>query len=104
MSDGELGAFLRGKGIHMAQLEQWRAEGNEVTSTPAPAAKKKRSSKVTAEQRRIRELEKKLQSSERQLSRTEKKLRAANALLDLQKKVREIWGDGDDDTPTTSGT
>jgi len=97
LADDELGAFLRGNGIHMTQLEQWRAQDNEVTATPAQPANKKRTRKVTAEQRRIRELETKLR-------RTEKKLRAANALLDLQKKVREIWGDEDDDTPTRSET
>ena len=41
---------------------------------------------------------------QRELDRKDKKLRAAEALLDLQKKVREIWGDGDDDTGTRSGT
>lgn len=95
LSESQFGAFLRGKGIHMAQLEQWRSEGNETMATSSASTTKKRGGKLTAEQRRIRELEKKL-------SHSEKKLRAANALLDLQKKVREIWGDEDDDTPTRS--
>ena len=89
-----LGAFLRGKGIHMAQLEQWRAEGNETMATSSASTTKKRGGKLTAEQRRNRELEKKLsqsekklQQSEKMLTHSEKKLRAANALLDLQKKV-----------------
>jgi transposase len=97
LSDAELGAFLRGKGIHMAQLEQWRAEGDKIATAPAPVAKKKRTRKPTAEQRRIRELEQKL-------SRTEKRLKEAEALLALQKKIQEIWGDRDDDTTTRSET
>ncbi len=91
LSDVEIGAFLRGKGIHMAELERWRAEKD--TTTPTPAKKKR----LTAEQRRLRELEKQLE--------TEQKLRRrAEALLELQKKVQEIWGDGDADTPTKRGT
>lgn len=96
LSDAELGAFLRGKGIHMAQLEQWRAEESTATA-PAATAKKKRDRKPSAEQRRIRELESKLR-------RTEKRLREAEALLALQKKIQEIWGDKDDSTPTRSET
>jgi len=96
LTDAELGAFLRGKGIHMADLEQWRAEGSPATA-PAATGKKKCNRKPTTGQRRIRELEKKLQ-------RTEKRLREAEALLALQKKVQEIWGDRDDDTPTRSET
>ena len=54
--------------------------------------------------RRIRELEKQLQDSEKQLEKERKLRRSAEALLNLQKKVQEIWGGGDDDTPTRSGT
>lgn len=103
LSDAELGALLRGKGIHMAELEQWRAEGNTAT-VPAPTSKKKRKRQPTAEERRIRELEKQLHLSQKQLQRTEKDLREAKALLALQKKIQEIWGDRGDDTPTRSET
>ena len=44
-----------------------------------------------AESKRIKELE-------RELRRKDKALAETAALLVLQKKVREIWGDGDDDT------
>jgi len=33
-----------------------------------------------------------------------KALAEVTALLALKKKIAEIWGDGDDDTPTRSGT
>ena len=102
LSDAELGAFLRGKGIHMAELEQWRAEGKTAATAVAATGKKKR--KPTAEQSRIRELEKKLEHSEQQLRRSEKRLKEAEALLALQKKIQEIWGDRGDDTPTKSET
>lgn len=94
LTAAELGAFLRGKGIHMAELEQWRAEGGSAATA---TGKKKRTRKPTAEQRRIGELEKQLRCSQ-------KRLRELEALLALQKKVQEIWGVGDDDTPTRSET
>ena len=50
-----------------------------------------------AEAQRIRQLE-------RELHRKDKALAEVAALLALKKKVNEIWGDGDDDTTTKSGT
>ena len=84
LPDEELGAFLRRKGLHEAQLQEWRAiilEG--LKSRPA-----RPSSKPTVSGRRIRELEK-------ELERKEKALAEAAALLVLQKKVQALWGDAD---------
>lgn len=86
VSDEELGAFLRRRGLHEAQLREWRQQvlaglGNR----PARAAR------PTGEARRVKELEK-------ELRRKDKALAEAAALLVLQKKVRAIWGDGDDAT------
>lgn len=82
LKDGELGAFLRERGLHEETLEEWKAAALE-----ALAPQKKASS----ESKRVRELEK-------QLRRKDKALAEAAALLVLQKKVRAIWGDEDDDT------
>ena len=86
ISDEELGGFLRRKGLHEAQLDEWRQQVlSGLGNRPA------RSAKSAGEARRIKALEK-------ELRRKDKALAEAAALLVLQKKVREIWGDGDDDT------
>ena len=92
LSDEELGAFLRKKGLHQANLKQWRQEMLAgLTETKA-----RRSSKPSAETRRIRELE-------RELARKEKALAEAAALLILKKKAQALWGDEDDDTAPKKG-
>jgi transposase-like protein len=86
----ELGAFLRREGVHEADLQQWRdavAEG----ATSALEGGAPRSSSRGADTRRIKELERELRRKDRALAETA-------ALLVLQKKVHEIWGDGDDGT------
>lgn len=96
LSDDELGEFLRRKGLHTAQLEEWHRLATEAAQT-ALAGPKKGRAKKSPEARRIKELEK-------ELRRKEKALAEVAALLVLKKKVQEIWGDEDDDTPTRSGT
>jgi len=90
LSDDDLGAFLRKEGVHQTQLEEW-AEAM-YSSLKAP----KKSRKSSPETKRIKKLEK-------ELRRKEKALAEVAALLILQKKVREIWGDEDDDTESRSG-
>ena len=94
LSDDELGTFLRREGLHEAQLQQWRS-AIEAALGQRPTAKARRAS--SAEAREVKALRK-------ELNRKEKALAEVAALLVLQKKAREIWGDGDDDTPTRSGT
>jgi transposase len=84
--EGEaLGAVLRREGLHEADLAEWRQAalcalgGNSKGPAGSP------------EGRRVRQLEK-------QLRRKDKALAEAAALLVLQKKVQELWGDEDDDT------
>ena len=89
--DEEFGAFLRRQGLHEAHLEQWRQQLLSGLDTRAA-----RSSKPAAQARRVKELEK-------ELRRKDKALAEAAALLVLQKKVQQIWGDEDDDTPKKSG-
>ena len=86
----ELGAFLRREGVHGAELEQWReavVEGSKSALEGGAA----RSSSRSADTKRIKELERELRRKDRALAETA-------ALLVLQKKVHEIWGDGDDGT------
>ena len=84
--EAELGEWLRRKGVHAAQLEEWRTQAMAGLTGAA-----KRSKETTADARHIRELE-------RELARKDKALAEAAALLVLQKKVRAIWADEDDDT------
>ncbi len=91
VSEEELGAFLRRKGLHKAQLEQWRSMMlSGLTKQPG------RSSKKSPEARKIRALEK-------ELNRKEKALAEAAALLVLQKKAQALLGGEDDDTKRSNG-
>ena len=85
----ELGAFLRRMGLHEAQLSDWRA-----TAVAALGSAAVKGTKAVA--KRIRELE-------REIQRKDKALAETAALLMLQKKVRAIWGDADDDTEPKNG-
>lgn len=85
--EAELGAFLRRKGVHEAQLAEWRAA---ATAALQPRSRRERKV-VNIEQRRIRDLE-------REVARKDKALAEAAALLVLKKKAQAIWGDEDDDT------
>ena len=71
LRDEELRAFLRREGIHEATLAEWKASVLEALGSPR---------KVSAESKRVRELEK-------QLRRKDKALAETAALLVLQKKV-----------------
>jgi transposase len=84
--ESELGALLRHRGVHEAQLAEWRANISEALGKPRRA-----SSKATADAKRIAALEK-------ELHRKEKALAEAAALLMLKKKVAELFGDEDDDS------
>jgi transposase-like protein len=86
LSDGELGVFLRAKGIHEAVLAEWKDQalaGLRGTEASSKAQK--------GESRELRELK-------RELKRKDKALAETAALIVLKKKVQEIWGDEDDDT------
>lgn len=89
LPEGELGVFLRAKGIHAALLTEWRDQalaglrGTEVAS------------KLQKESREMRDLK-------RELKRKDKALAETAALIVLKKKVQEIWGAEDDDTDPKS--
>jgi transposase-like protein len=82
LSDEELGTFLRREGLQEVILEEWKAAALEALGP------QKRPGNDT---RKVRELEK-------ELRRKDKALAEAAALLVLQKKVRSLLGDEDDDT------
>ncbi len=94
LSEQELGGYLRRKGLHEAQLEQWR---RRVTDAAMEALQSKSSrKKASVEAKRVRTLE-------RELRRKEKALAETAALLVLKKKAAAIWGDEDDSTVWKNG-
>jgi transposase-like protein len=89
----QLGVFLRSKGLHESQLEQWRSQmlnGLHGKTSVKKAPPKK------GEAKEIKELK-------QELARKDKALAEASALLVLKKKAQAIWGDEDDDTPSKNG-
>lgn len=92
LTETELGAFLRGHGLHKADLDEWRE--SVLRGARAELAGATNSSK-SREHKRIRELE-------RELHRKDKALAEASALLVLKKKAQAIWGAEDDDTEPTN--
>jgi transposase-like protein len=67
LPEGELGAFLRHKGLYRESLEQWR--GQMLSGLEAKKAPSKASSR-TPEGRRVRELEKELRRKDAALAET----------------------------------
>jgi transposase len=86
----EIGDFLSRNGIHEADLKAWR----ELAGRALEAGNKAEKPSASAS-KRIKKLE-------QDLAKNQKRLRAVNALLELQKKVREIWGDADENTTPKS--
>ncbi|NOK00105.1 MULTISPECIES: transposase [Myxococcus] len=81
----ELGALLRGEGLHEAQLREWQQTATGVlsgtASEPLPAKERKR---LAAAEKRVKELE-------RELHREEKALAETAALLVLEKLQAMGW-------------
>jgi transposase-like protein len=92
----EFGAFLRRKGVHEAQLDEWRKQVMEgAAASMRPQNRRAEREAAAADAKKIRQLE-------REILRKDKALAETAALLVLQKKVQAIWGDGDDDTDPKS--
>ena len=94
LSEEELGEFLRRRGLHQAQLDEWRELVTKAALDNLGGSR--RSRRTSPEAKRIRELEK-------ELHRKDKALAETAALLVLKKKVDAIWGDVDDDTDPKNG-
>jgi transposase-like protein len=97
ITDDDLGAFLRTKGLHEANLVAWRKTVLTASRAALAGERPRKSRKQTEETRRIRELEK-------ELDRKEKALAEVAALLVLKKKVHAIWGDEDGSTSGRRGS
>jgi len=87
LGDEELGAFLRREGLREEHLDQWRRDATAALTAPSRQEKKE----ANKEKLKIRALE-------REVRRKDKALAETAALLVLQKKLRSIYADEDDDT------
>jgi transposase len=85
LSEGELGEWLRSKGLHEAHLREWR---DTVTVAAEQALTSPRQRRSSPETKRVKELE-------RELRRKDKALAETAALLVLRKKADALWGDED---------
>ncbi len=85
LTEPELGAYLRGKGLFSNQLSDWK---NEILSLM-------NSTKTTKNVKDQRDV--KIKNLEREINRKDKALAEATALLILKKKANLIWGIKDED-------
>jgi transposase len=92
LSDAELGAWLRRKGLTEEHLRQWR----EALEERASAVFAPNEPRASAESRR------RVQELERELRRKDKALAETAALLVLQGKVQALWGEEGDPTRQSS--
>lgn len=89
LSDEELGGFLRSRGLHTSQLEEWHLLAQQALE----GSTKPKRRKASPEAKQIKALEK-------ELLRKDRALAEVTALLALKKRMQDLWGDEDDDTTT----
>lgn len=89
LSDEELGGFLRSRGLHTSQLEEWHLLARQALE----GSTKPKRRKASPEAKQIKALEK-------ELLRKDRALAEVTALLALKKRMQDLWGDEDDDTTT----
>ena len=85
----ELAEYCRSKGLYVEQVQGWREAAAAGAETQRPLSRSERR-ELQLDRKRIRKLEKEIRRKDKALAETA-------ALLVLQKKVQEIWGDGEDD-------
>ena len=88
MNEHELGSWLRANGVLAEDLEEWR---NTIESALDNKSAANRAHQVELDKERKARVR-----IEAELRRKEKALAEAAALLVLQKKVQEIWGEEGD--------
>jgi len=86
LSDEERGEFLRREGVHDEDLKRWAQDALSGLEGGTSLA---------AKDQQIRRLE-------RTRAKQDKRLKEAEALLDLQKKVHDLWGGAGSDTTDNS--
>lgn len=89
LNEEELAKYCRRKGLYAEQISRWREAAISGAERLRPMSATERQ-ELQKERKKTRKLEKELRRKDRALAETA-------ALLVLQKKAREIWGDGEDD-------
>ncbi len=84
---GELGALLRREGLYSSHLSSWR--GQRDRGELAGLSPKKRGPKVKAKN----PLEKRVRELEREVIKLRKRAKRAEGLVEVQKKVAELFGE-----------
>lgn len=89
MNEAELAEYCRGKRLYPEQVKAWRDIA--VSAQNGHAADQAEQQKITQSyQKKIKELQ-------REVDRKNKALAEAAALLVLQKKLRALWDEGEDE-------
>ena len=89
LNEEELAEYFRQKGLYAEQIVRWREAAAAGAETQRPLS--------AAERRELQQERKKSRKLAKELRRKDKALAETAALLVLQKKAREIWGDEEDD-------
>ena len=89
MNEAELGEYCRKKGLYVEQIAQWKESCMNANASSQEQTKANRG-QAKREQKKIKKLE-------AELRRKEKALAEAAALLVLQKKAQELWGESEDE-------
>lgn len=91
LNEVELGEYCRRKGLFPQMIQAWKEACKQAHTPLAPKADKET----------IRHQKTKIKHLEADLRRKEKALAEAAALLVLQKKVRSLWEDPEDEESNT---
>lgn len=91
LSANDLGEYLRKNGLHSTQIQEWKDEMTSILSDSGKTrGRPKKDPELVALQNENKHLK-------RDLRRKEKALAEQTALVILQKKARELWGDDEDE-------
>ncbi len=82
---GELGALLRREGLYSSHLSSWRSQRDQGN---LEGVAKKRGPKP----REVNPLDKKVHELERENAKLRRRAKRAEALIEVQKKVSDLWG------------
>lgn len=87
MSEEQLNAYCRQKGIFPNHITEWKENVIEVLERPSR----------TPVDNRVTQLEGEVKQLSKELNKKEKALAEAAAILFLKKKAQELWGDPEDE-------
>jgi len=91
LSGEQLGEFLRRRGLHSRQIDEWKKESIAgIAGTTKPRGRPRKDPELVAALEENKLLK-------RDLRRKEKALAEQTALVILQKKVQALWGDEEDE-------